>query len=56
MERACENCATTDDELVLVQRLYPGGIDGDSLIDADGPAELWCFSCASQYPNRPEED
>ncbi|MGH9022569.1 MAG: hypothetical protein ACRDV9_05645 [Acidimicrobiia bacterium] len=54
MERACENCASPDDELLLVQRLYPGKTDGD-FVDADGPAELWCYSCASQYPNRPED-
>lgn len=50
--RVCENCAVEDDELVLVHRVYvtPETWDqpGDSKVQPE--PELWCVSCATQYP------
>ena len=53
MERVCENCAREDDELVLVHRLYvvPEAWDTPGSVTKVDEAELWCFSCRSQYPN-----
>lgn len=53
MERACENCGIPDDELMLVRRVHldpqrPGGPER-----VEDATELWCLSCASQYPHRP---
>lgn len=53
MKRSCESCGNPDDELLLVQRVYldpsrPGEIDRIEVTP-----ELWCLSCASQYPHQP---
>jgi hypothetical protein len=53
-ERVCESCGQFDDELTLVRRIYLLGPDEPT--PADGPAELWCVSCTSQYPNQPAND
>jgi hypothetical protein len=55
VERACESCGIPDDELVLVRRVYldpdrPGEVER-----IEAAAELWCLSCASQYPHQPAE-
>ncbi|HLF40765.1 MAG TPA: hypothetical protein VI854_04735 [Acidimicrobiia bacterium] len=55
MERSCENCGIPDDELILVRRVYldparPGEVDR-----VEDGAELWCLSCASQYPFEPAD-
>lgn len=51
--RVCENCAVVDDELVLVRRVYvtPGSWDREASYQVLDETELWCISCASQYPN-----
>jgi hypothetical protein len=53
VERACENCAGDDDELVLVHRVYvvPESWDTPASATKVTDAELWCFSCRSQYPH-----
>lgn len=53
----CENCAVEDDELVLVRRVYvtPERWDQPASYQVVEPPELWCISCASQYPNEPAE-
>lgn len=58
MERVCEGCAGEDDDLVLVRRLYPGagGQEGPGTAPGSETAELWCFSCRSQYPHEVAED
>jgi len=53
--RICENCAISDDELVLVRRVYvvpPSWDTPGSHTTVDEP-ELWCISCVSQYPCEP---
>ncbi len=52
-ERACENCAVVDDELVLVRRVYvtPEAWDRPASYDVVDEIELWCISCLSQYPH-----
>jgi hypothetical protein len=52
-ERACENCAVVDEELVLVRRVYvtPGAWDREESYEIVDPPELWCVSCVSQYPH-----
>jgi hypothetical protein len=52
-ERACENCAVVDDELVLVRRVYvtPEAWDRPASYQVVDPPELWCISCLSQYPH-----
>lgn len=56
MERACENCATPDDELVLVHRVYvtPETWDAPGREQVVDAGELWCVSCLSQYPHEVE--
>jgi hypothetical protein len=56
--RACENCATPDDELVLVRRVYvtPERWDTAASERVVATPELWCISCVSQYPNDPVDD
>ena len=58
MERACENCGTPDDELVLVRRVYvtPQRWDTSSSEQVVETPELWCISCMSQYPHRVVDD
>ncbi len=61
VERACENCATPDDELVLVRRVYvtPERWDTPGSEQVVDMPELWCISCLSQYPHDvvdPDED
>ena len=52
-ERACENCAVVDDELLLVRRVYvtPEAWDRPASYQVMDPPELWCISCMSQYPH-----
>ncbi len=58
MERACDNCAIPDDELVLVRRVYvsPERWDTSASEQVVESPELWCVSCVSQYPHRAVED
>jgi hypothetical protein len=51
--RACENCATPDEELVLVRRVYvtPESWDTPASEQVVEIPELWCISCLSQYPH-----
>jgi hypothetical protein len=53
MERACENCATPDHELILVRRVYatPETWDAAGSEQVLDTTELWCISCLSQYPH-----
>jgi hypothetical protein len=53
VERACENCATPDEELVLVRRVYvtPESWDTPASEQVLETPELWCISCLSQYPH-----
>jgi hypothetical protein len=57
-ERACENCAFPDKELVLVRRVYvtPETWDQPASHEVVEEAELWCVSCCSQYPHEIVED
>jgi hypothetical protein len=57
VERVCENCGGEDDELVLVQRVYvvPESWDTPASSTKVDEAELWCFSCRSQYPHEAVE-
>ena len=57
-ERACENCAVVDDELVLVRRVYvtPEEWDRPASYRVVDPPELWCISCMSQYPHEVVDD
>lgn len=52
-ERSCENCATPDDELMLVHRVYvtPESWDMPAAAEVVSSPELWCISCCSQYPH-----
>jgi hypothetical protein len=56
--RVCENCAVEDDDLVLVRRVYvvPPSWDSPGSHTVIEEPELWCISCASQYPCEPAED
>ena len=51
-ERACENCARDDDDLVAVHRVYvvPESWDTPGSQTVIAEPELWCISCISQYP------
>ena len=53
LERACENCARDDDDLVAVHRVYviPESWDTPGSSQKVDEVELWCFSCRSQYPH-----
>jgi hypothetical protein len=57
VERACENCAGDGDELMLVRRVYvvPESWDTPGSSSTVDEAELWCFSCRSQYPHEPAD-
>lgn len=57
-ERACENCATPDDELLLVRRVYltPETWDAPATASVVDEPELWCLSCCTQYPYDPVDD
>ena len=60
-ERACENCAVVDDELMVVRRVYvtPESWDRPASYQVVDETELWCISCLSQYPCElvdPDED
>lgn len=57
-ERACENCATPDDELALVRRVYvtPETWDAPATVTVLDEPELWCLSCCSQYSYEPVSD
>ena len=50
--RECDNCATPDDDLVLVRRVYlvPPSWDTPGSRSVIAEPELWCVSCLSQYP------
>jgi hypothetical protein len=52
-ERACENCAVVDPELILVRRVYvtPEAWDRPASYEVIAEPELWCISCMSQYPH-----
>jgi hypothetical protein len=54
VERACENCANPDDELVPVRRVYltPETWDQAAQERVEDEVELWCLSCMSQYPHQ----
>lgn len=56
--RVCESCGRDDDELLLVRRVYvvPEEWDRPASHRVVEPPELWCFSCASQYPCEPVAD
>jgi hypothetical protein len=56
-ERACENCARDDDDLVAVHRVYvvPESWDTPGSSQTVDEVELWCFSCRSQYPHEEAE-
>lgn len=56
--RVCENCAIQDDELVPVRRVYvtPETWDQPGKSEVVADPELWCVSCATQYPCEPIED
>lgn len=58
MERACENCATPDDELVAVRRVYvtPESWDTPRSEQTEEAPEMWCLSCMSQYPHQLVDD
>lgn len=58
MERACENCGTPDDELIAVRRMYvtPESWDTPASQQLMDEVEMWCLSCASQYPHETVED
>ena len=58
MEVVCENCAREDDELVLVRRVYvtPESWDTPGSSRTQPGAELWCFSCRTQYPHEPADE
>ena len=49
----CQNCASPDDDLVLVRRVYvePERWDAPATASVVEEAELWCLSCRSQYPH-----
>lgn len=53
-ERACDNCAMPDDELMTVRRVYvtPESWDTPREERVQDEPELWCLSCASQYPHQ----
>lgn len=50
----CENCATLDDDLVAVHRVYlefdDGQVTGSTTVDE---TERWCLPCRTTYPNEP---
>jgi hypothetical protein len=54
-ERACENCGFVDEELVIVRRVYvvPETWEHPPSHTVVPEPELWCVSCASQYPCEP---
>jgi hypothetical protein len=56
--RVCENCAVEDDELVLVRRVYvtPESWDEARKESVVPEPELWCISCATQYPCEPADE
>jgi hypothetical protein len=56
--RACENCGFVDEELVLVRRIYvvPETWEHPPSHTVVPEPELWCVSCASQYPCEPADD
>jgi hypothetical protein len=50
----CENCATPDDELIAVQRVYvtPEAWDSpEASAKVVDEVEHWCVSCCTQYPH-----
>ena len=54
-DRVCENCGISDDELVLVRRIYvvPASWDTPGSETVVEEPESWCISCLSQYPHQP---
>jgi len=56
--RACENCGFVDEELVLVRRIYvvPETWEHPPSHTVVPEPELWCVSCASQYPCEPADE
>jgi len=55
VERACESCGIPDEELVLVRRVYLDPDRAGEVERIEEAAELWCLSCASQYPHQPAD-
>lgn len=57
VERVCENCASEDDDLVVVHRLYvvPEAGGRPRSVTRLDQAELWCFSCRSLYPHEVQD-
>jgi hypothetical protein len=57
VHRACENCGGEDDEMMLVRRTYvvPESWETPGSSQTLEEAELWCFSCRSQYPHEPAD-
>ncbi len=55
MNRSCESCGNPDDEMVLVQRVYADPNRPEVPERVEDTAELWCLSCASQYPHQPAD-
>jgi hypothetical protein len=50
----CENCATPDDELIAVHRVYvtPEAWDSpEASAKVMDEVEHWCVSCCTQYPH-----
>ena len=51
----CENCGSSDDDLVAVHRVYLEFDDGE--VTGAFPVEeveRWCRACRATYPNEPE--
>jgi len=57
-ERVCENCGLADEELLFVRRVYvvPETWDRPASETVVPEPELWCVSCASQYPCEPADE
>jgi hypothetical protein len=55
VEQVCENCGNPDDELALVRRVYLDPHRPGEVKRVEEAAELWCVSCASQYPHQTED-
>ncbi|HZJ27246.1 MAG TPA: hypothetical protein VFF40_09595 [Acidimicrobiia bacterium] len=53
MQPSCGNCATPDDALVEVRRVYitPETWDTPGSRQVLEEVERWCISCVSQYPH-----
>jgi hypothetical protein len=58
VDLACESCGGTDDDLLLVHRVYvvPESWDTPGSASVVDDTELWCFVCRSMYPHEPAAD